>query len=85
MSIDAVSGLSGSEFALLNRASQVTQVSTVAPAAAATAAAKDANDSSISKPDRPILLVPTQPPLSAQVLAELIGRHLSPTGLSASD
>jgi hypothetical protein len=85
MSIDAVAGLSGSDFASLNRGYPATQVSAVTPSAAAAAAAAAKGPAGASPVTQPLLLVPTQPPLTATVLAELIGRHLSATGLSPSE
>jgi hypothetical protein len=80
MSLDAVSGLSGSSFAPLNRAPAVTQVAAPTQGSPVTSGASQATASAIdpTKPSEPLLLVPTQP-LSPTVLAELIGRHLSLT------
>jgi hypothetical protein len=82
MSVDAVSGLSGSTFAPLNRAPAVTQVSAATQTPVATRSGVPAQASgettaaAPAKPAQPLLLVPTQP-LSPTVLAELVGRHLS--------
>jgi hypothetical protein len=77
MSFDAVSGLSGSSFAPLNRAPAVTPVSAPTQSSPATSgSALSASATDPTKSAQPLLLVPTQP-LSPTVLAELVGRHLS--------
>jgi hypothetical protein len=79
MSVDAVSGLSGSTLAPLNRAPAVTQVSAAGQTPVATQASGETTPPAPVKPAQPLLLVPTQP-LSPTVLAELVGRHLSLNG-----
>jgi hypothetical protein len=86
MSINAVSGLSGSDFASLRPSPTVPQVGGVTPRAAATTTAQKPTEAAPPpppKPDQPFILVPTVP-LSPTVLAELIGRQFSLTGPSAS-
>jgi hypothetical protein len=86
MPINAWSGLSGSDFASLSRASAVNQVRAAAPSPAATAkdTSTDPSESSLPpKPEQPVLLVPIIP-LSPAVLAELVGYHLSLTWPGAS-
>jgi hypothetical protein len=82
MSFDAVSGISGSSFAPLDRASAVNQAAAAAQLAvgaqatgATSASGAPAPAISLPKPAQPLLLVPTMP-LTPAVLAELIGRQL---------
>jgi hypothetical protein len=84
MSVDAVSGLSGSAFAPLNRAPAVTQVSAATKTPVATQASGETTSPAPAKPAQPLLLVPAQP-LSPSVLAELIGRHLSLHGFGPAE
>lgn len=75
MSSSVTSELSGIASAQLNLTSAATKASAVTQAsAAAPTAASDAN----STP--PLLMVPTKPPLSNAVMAELIGRQSSSYG-----
>jgi hypothetical protein len=73
----AVSGVSGSDYTSLNHASVVTQATTVKPSSPVNA---PANGPSSSMPQQPLLMIPTHPPLTEQVLAELVGRDSSPAG-----
>jgi len=85
MSVDAVSGLSGSDYALLNRSSTVAPARAVTLAPAVTPTAGDPTKvPSPTKPQQPFLLVPTVP-LSPTVLAELIGLQFSLNGPAASE
>jgi hypothetical protein len=75
MSSSAISGLSGTVAAPLNAIFATAQVS-AKPQATTPSAAPTANGG------QPILLVPTKPPLSAAVMAVLIGRQTSLDGSS---
>jgi hypothetical protein len=80
MSIAASSALSGSNFVPLYRAAAVTPAPATAPTAGATqGSGAPAPATSTPKQTQPLLLVPTVP-LTAAVLAELVGRQLSLNG-----
>jgi hypothetical protein len=80
MSFDAVSGLGGSNVTPHDRTHGVPQVAAATMTQAATQR-EQPTAPSLAKPIQPILLVPTEP-LSPTVLAELVGRQLSPSGTS---
>lgn len=80
MSFDAISGLSGGNYALLNQATQSSEASQTSKTTA-TGAETQAGQSTLSTldgtPRQPFLLVPTET-LSPRILAELIGRQPLP-------
>jgi hypothetical protein len=76
MSSSAISGVGGTVPAPLNPTAAVAQVAAKPQTAPA---AQTANGV------QPILLVPTKPPLSAAVMAELLGQPTSPYGGSVGD
>jgi hypothetical protein len=76
MSSTAISGVGGTVSAPVTPISAAPQV-----------AAKSQTAPAAQTPNgvQPILLVPTKPPLSAAVMAELLGHQLSPYGTSMGD
>jgi hypothetical protein len=92
MSLDAVSGISGSSLASLDRSSTVTQAAPPAPGSGPTQAlgatrasgavqASGASGTPTQAPmqAQPLLLIPTEP-LTPRVLAELIGLQVPLSG-----
>ena len=80
MSSSAISGIGRIVQAPLNLASTAVQASTKPQAAT-----EPAIPAAASNAVQPILMVPTKPPLSAAVMAELIGRQVSPYGFPLAD
>jgi hypothetical protein len=77
MSSNAISGVGGIASAPLNPTFLAIQSAAKAQPATTPAPAPPASNGV-----QPILLVPTKPPLSSAVLAELIGQQISPYGSS---
>ena len=77
MSLSTISGLSGIISVPLNPSPAVLQADAQTQSTTEQAAASGAV--------QPILMVPTKPPLSPAVMAELIGRQASPYGSPLAD
>jgi hypothetical protein len=77
MSSSAISALGGIDSAALNPIFAAIQAAAKPPASTAPAAAAPTSGAA-----QPILLIPTKPPLSAAVMAVLLGRQSSSDGAS---